>query len=200
MMRWPTRTSALSMVLFGAVQAIAQPADDHSAETGTRVQIPVERPIEVERATLFNKLRWAGLVFVNPDSTYDLVPLFGYSISRISDHRLGDALAAAMAGDVRIALLNPRSTGSDSGSDNVFEGRGVQIADGIDNEQQLLEAWSSFRASTNVQDDAIIAFTRPLLGLEAEEEFVATARLWPQADPRLAAMDSNPSVAHDSIE
>ena len=199
MMRWPTRAFALSMVLFWAVQAIAQSVGDNPAEMGTDVRFSVDLPIEVERATLLNKLRWAGFVFVDPDPKYELVPLFGYPISNISANSIGDALAATMASDVRIAILTRRETGSDSGSGNVFEGRGVQIADGID-EAGLLDEWEHFRERANVRDGDIIAFTRPLRGMQADEEFVATSRLWPQVDRRLAPMDRNSPVVHDAVE
>ena len=201
MKRLPVRVSALSMAFFWAVQAIAQPAVDSFADTDPDVRFSVDHPIEIERATILNKLRWAGSVFIDPDPNYELIPLFGYPISQISGDSISidDVLAATMAGDVRIAILTRRETGSDSETANVFEGRGVHIADGID-EGRLLAEWNRFREGANVRDGDLVAFSRPLRGMVAEEEFVATSRLWPSVNRRLTAMDPNSSVTQSADE
>ncbi len=199
MKRRSARAYVLSMVFFWAVQAIAQSAADNSGDTNSEVRFSVDHPIEVERATVLNKLLWAGSVFVNRNPNYELIPLFGYPISQISEDSINDVLAATMAGDVRIAILARRETGSNSGSANVFEGRGVQIADGIE-AARLQEYWSHFRESAAVGDGDLVAFSRPLRGMHASEEFVATSRLWPQVDQRMAAMETNSPTAHDAVE
>ena len=198
MKRRPTRASALVMVTFWAVQAIAQPSDGNSASTDHELRFSVGHPIEVERANPINMLRWAASVYFNPED--QLTPLFGYSVSGIQADNIGDAVAASMEGNVRIAILTRRENGSDAGSDDVFEGRGVQIAVGI-GDGRLRDEWERFLQSANVQrDDVMIAFTRPLLDREADEEFVATSHLWAPSDSGLAATETNPGPMHVVVE
>lgn len=169
MKRCPTRACALSIVLFWGAQSIAQPTGG-TGDTTPNVQFSVNRPVEVERASLLNKLHWAAITFVNPDPKYKLTPLFGYPASQISN-RMPSALVAAAAGDVRIAILTPNS-----GSADAYEGRGVQIS----NADTSGGDWERFR-DENIDDGDMIAFSRPLRDVEPDEEFVATSHLWTQS-------------------
>lgn len=179
MKRCLTRTCALWMVLFWGTQSFAQPTDG-ADDTAPNIRFSVDRPVEVERATLLNKLHWSAITLVNPDPKYKLTPLFGYPASQISN-RMPSALVAAAAGDVRIAILTRQESGSRSGSVGAYEGRGVQISraepSGVD--------WNRFR-DENIGDGDMIAFSRPLRDVEPDEEFVATSRLWTQNSSRLA--------------
>ena len=198
MKRQPVRTCALAVVLFWTVQAIAQPPDEDSAGTDRYMWFSVDRPIGVERASPINRLRWAASVYFNPEN--QLTPLFGYSVSGIPADSIGDAVAASMEGDVRIAIVIRRQNGSDAGSDDVFEGLGVRIADGIDG-GRLHNEWERFLDGANVQrDDIMIAFTRPLRDREADEEFVATSRLWAPVNSGRDATETNPEPVHVVVE
>lgn len=169
-------------VLLPELVAIAEPAADDSTDTNDtnqNIRFSVERPIEIKRATPLNKLHWATITIIDPAPQHKLTPLFGYLISKLPVDRIGDALAATKkaGGDVQIAIVSSREINSGSESDTVYEGRGVHI--GIDiNEERLFDEWSRFRQIENVQDGDIIAFTRPLHGLEADKEFVGSTLLW----------------------
>ena len=198
MKRRQIRASALAMVLFWTVQAVAQPSGDNSAGTDHDVWFSVDRPIGVERASPINRLRWAASVYFNPED--QLTPLFGYSISGIPADSIGDAVAASMEGGVRIAIVIRRESGTDGGSNAVFEGLGVRIADGIE-DARLRDEWERFLQSANVQrDDIMIAFTRPLHDREADEEFVATSHLWAPVDSGRAATETNQGPVHVVVE
>ena len=174
MERCLTRAFALSMVLFWGTQTVAQPSGG-AVDSAPNVRFSVNRPVDVERATLLNKLNWAARTLVNPDPEYTLTPLFGYPASQISN-RMPSALVAAAAGDVRIAILTPSS-----GSADAYEGRGVQIGSADTSGGD----WERFREG-NIGEGDMIAFTRPLREVEPEEEFVATSHLWTQSDSGVA--------------
>ena len=177
MKRCLTRAFALSMMFFWDAQSVAQ-STGSVEDTTFDVRFSVNRPVEVERATLLNKLHWAAITLVNPDPEYKVTPLFGYRVSRIST-RMPSALIAAAAGDIRIAILTPNSDSADA-----YEGRGVQISSA----NTLGGDWERFREK-NIGDGDMIAFSRPLRDMEPEEEFVATSHLWTQSGSGVARGD-----------
>ncbi len=139
------------------------------------VRFSVGHPVEVWHANPISMFFWAASVYIKEDP---YIPLFGYFVSGTPAPTISDAVVATTEADVRIVILTRRKNGSDSESDDIFKGQGVQIASGID-EGKLRDEWECFLQNATMQhDDIMIAFTRPLLDREAEKEFVATSQLW----------------------
>jgi len=190
-----TRVSILMIVVLWTLRAVAQPDAEIDADHDL---LSVYRPVEVEPATPFNKLLWASISIIKPDSEFARTPLFAYSISELPADQIGAVLAASVRGGVRIAIVGHRGSDSGSGHSDVYDARGVHIAN-IADAERLSTQWPTFRQNIVVGDNEFLAFSRPLHGREPAAEFVAPTRLWTQSDLQSTAPEGSSALADNPV-
>ena len=204
---WPMHALVLIVFLAWTTQIIAEDDDNNIGNAKLRI---LESPIEVDRATFRKKLHWAVMSLINPDDRYKLVPLFGYTKSDIesnlNDLLINDLLIEATAGNVRLAIVSPRRSESGNIDMDIYEGRGLVVLETLAhvNAGSVPVQWvdgniDSF--SQQLQEQDMLALTRPLRDIEPKEEFVAGLDLWANESnaPPVAAVASASTGGDTSI-
>ena len=169
--------------------------------------VPVEFEIEpvgprklIPQANFANRLAWAGISLINPDSSSRPIPLYGYYVSELatpegsdrdSDSILSGILQEAAEGGVKLVMISPPAVGEEN-----YVGQVLRILrEGDTNgDENVLDAWRNFRENYELQDDSLIALSRPLSGDLADRpsrefEFMAGPGLWAPISPSSPARE-----------
>ena len=198
---WPMHALVLIVFLAWTTQIIAEDDDNNMGNAKLHI---LESPIEVDRATFRKKLHWAVMSLINPDDRYKLVPLFGYTKSDIKGN-LNDLLVEATAGNVRLAIVSPRRSESGNIDMDIYEGRGLVVLETL---AHVNAGSVPVRVDGNIdsfsqqlQEQDMLALTRPLRDIEPKEEFVAGLDLWANESnaPPVAAVASASTGGDTSI-
>lgn len=166
---WPAH--AQELVLVGNIEI--QPI-------GPRKYIP--------EAGFVNKLTWAGISLINPDSDSKPIPLYGYSISDLDDgsntgsahnYIISEILSEAASGGINLVMITPPT-----GDDGQYIGQVLNVPrNGQAEEGDILDAWNEFNSTYNAEGDKLLALPKPLRDdlsdkPEREWQFMAGAGLW----------------------
>lgn len=171
----------LVVLVTGALWMAPDPVRSQDSGAGNgKPSVGVPYPYsEVHPVTIADRLLWAGISLINPQSDRKPVFIYSYELSKFDEETVAEMLSKAAAGNIRIAILKPSSKG-----DGTYEGKAVHIPNGLpEPDLDILGDNTAWRAS----DGRLVALSRPLHGFSGhaeEREFVAKPEFWPSVAPR----------------
>lgn len=160
--------------VLGALMALAcvVPA---SAQSNNGVEFRLgENETLVTEATTTDKIIWTGISLINPYSENRSVLLHGYPVSYFQDENVLERILPEIVNDtVRTARLTPSPSG-----ENEYLGRAILYSgershiQSEDGWEDLLAAWREATSTETSENDALIAFSRPIRdGVFVDQEF-----------------------------
>ena len=177
-----TTAGILALLLTGALWMVHSPArsQDIGGESGIPAIGSPSPPSRVHPAALGDRLLWAGISLINPDSKKKPVFLYSYELSKLNPNVRVWLCSEAAAGRLDIAILKHAPMG-----DGQYEGQIVQVPSNMPNSPDADDFCEDYENS----GDRRVALSRPLQerlrGDAPEQEFVAKPGFWsPDAPDR----------------
>ena len=177
------RTMAASVVIMTLSCAASALAQQHPEVPETGLFEIEKKRSHVKKAEILDKLSWAIISLINPNSRYRPVPLYGYPASSLEDEKLLGAILPYVAQrGIKVAKLTSAGKGRYDGQAVLFLGK----KDRPWSDTDLIEAWKMIASTKSSGKGSMIAFSRPIRGhlFGGKEtppvvELVTSRDLWP---------------------
>lgn len=127
---------------------------------------------EVHPVTIADRLLWAGISLINPQSDRKPVFIYSYELSKLDKKIVTELLSEAAAGNIRIAILKPSPKG-----DGTYEGKAVHILSSLPDPDldALGDDDTSWRAGEHESDSRFVELSRPLYGFSDVQRRLSAA-------------------------